>query len=33
MHMTNNRLHVTITDEAYLSYMLGRALREHGEGA
>ncbi|WP_326550956.1 lantibiotic dehydratase C-terminal domain-containing protein [Micromonospora sp. NBC_01813] len=31
MHMTNNRLHVTITDEAYLAYMLGRALREHGE--
>lgn len=31
MHMTNNRLHVTITDEAYLSYMLGRSLRDHGE--
>ncbi|MFE0046049.1 lantibiotic dehydratase C-terminal domain-containing protein [Streptomyces albireticuli] len=28
MHMTNNRLHVTIRDEAYLSYVLGRALRE-----
>ncbi|MGP4111775.1 lantibiotic dehydratase C-terminal domain-containing protein [Streptomyces sp. 4N509B] len=27
MHMTNNRLHVTIQDEAYLSYVLGRALR------
>ncbi|RIV40365.1 thiopeptide-type bacteriocin biosynthesis protein [Micromonospora radicis] len=33
MHMTNNRLHVTITDEAYLSYLLGRALPEHGEPA
>ncbi|WP_407698018.1 lantibiotic dehydratase C-terminal domain-containing protein [Streptomyces apocyni] len=29
MHMTNNRLHVTIRDEAYLSHVLGRALREH----
>ncbi|MEU8518862.1 lantibiotic dehydratase C-terminal domain-containing protein [Streptomyces sp. NBC_01216] len=28
MHMTNNRLHVTIRDEAYLSYVLGRVLRE-----
>ncbi|MCT2589683.1 lantibiotic biosynthesis protein [Streptomyces sp. N2-109] len=28
MHMTNNRLHVTIRDEAYLSHVLGRALRE-----
>jgi thiopeptide-type bacteriocin biosynthesis protein len=28
MHMTNNRFHVTIRDEAYLSYMLGRALSE-----
>ncbi|MCX4969835.1 lantibiotic biosynthesis protein [Streptomyces sp. NBC_00654] len=27
MHMTNNRLHVTIRDEAYLSHVLGRALR------
>ncbi|GAB2905313.1 lantibiotic dehydratase C-terminal domain-containing protein [Streptomyces mayteni] len=27
MHMTNNRLHVTIQDEAYLSHVLGRALR------
>ncbi|MFF3730234.1 lantibiotic dehydratase C-terminal domain-containing protein [Streptomyces sp. NPDC002476] len=30
MHMTNNRLHVTIRDEAYLSHVLGRALRETG---
>ncbi|MFJ2234953.1 lantibiotic dehydratase C-terminal domain-containing protein [Streptomyces sp. NPDC087859] len=28
MHMTNNRLHVTIRDEAYLSHVLGRCLRE-----
>ncbi|MEU7023633.1 lantibiotic dehydratase C-terminal domain-containing protein [Streptomyces sp. NPDC046203] len=28
MHMTNNRLHVTIQDEAYLAYVLGRVLRE-----
>ncbi|MFE9885001.1 lantibiotic dehydratase C-terminal domain-containing protein [Streptomyces scopuliridis] len=28
MHMTNNRLHVTIRDEAYLSHVLGRVLRE-----
>jgi hypothetical protein len=28
LHMTNNRLHVTIRDEAYLSYLLGRVLRE-----
>ncbi|MET9551449.1 lantibiotic dehydratase C-terminal domain-containing protein [Streptomyces sp. NPDC006645] len=28
MHMTNNRLHVTIRDEAYLSHVLGRTLRE-----
>jgi hypothetical protein len=28
MHMTNNRLHVTIRDEAYLSHVLGRSLRE-----
>lgn len=32
LHMTNNRLHVTIRDEAYLSYVLGQALREHAEG-
>lgn len=30
MHMTNNRLHVTIRDEAYLSHILGRALGESG---
>lgn len=28
LHMTNNRFHVTIRDEAYLSYLLGRALRD-----
>lgn len=28
LHMTNNRLHVTIRDEAYLSYLLARVLRE-----
>lgn len=28
MHMTNNRLHVTIRDEAYLAHILGRSLRE-----
>lgn len=28
LHMTNNRLHVTIRDEAYLAYLLGRVLRE-----
>ncbi|MEU2022988.1 lantibiotic dehydratase C-terminal domain-containing protein [Streptomyces sp. NPDC016469] len=28
MHMTNNRLHVTIRDEAYLSFVLGQVLRE-----
>ncbi|MFD5768201.1 lantibiotic dehydratase C-terminal domain-containing protein [Streptomyces sp. NPDC127049] len=28
MHMTNNRLHVTIRDEAYLSFVLARVLRE-----
>lgn len=34
MHMTNNRLHVTIQDEAYLSHVLGRCLRESaGESA
>ncbi|WP_280691480.1 lantibiotic dehydratase C-terminal domain-containing protein [Kitasatospora sp. GAS204B] len=27
-HMTNNRLGVTVGDEAYLSYVLARALRE-----
>jgi hypothetical protein len=25
--MTNNRLHVTITDEAYLAHILVRAVR------
>ncbi|MEV7416676.1 lantibiotic dehydratase C-terminal domain-containing protein [Streptomyces sp. NPDC089919] len=30
MHMTNNRLHVTIRDEAYLAFVLGRVLREPG---
>lgn len=28
LHMTNNRLGITIRDEAYLSYVLARALRE-----
>jgi len=28
MHMTNNRLHVTIRDEAYLSFVLGNALKD-----
>ncbi len=28
LHMTNNRLSMTIRDEAFLSYVLGRALRE-----
>lgn len=28
LHMTNNRLSVTVRDEAYLSYVLARALRE-----
>lgn len=28
LHMTNNRLYVTLRDEAYLSYLLGAALRE-----
>ncbi|MEU8540348.1 lantibiotic dehydratase C-terminal domain-containing protein [Streptomyces sp. NPDC048717] len=32
MHMTNNRLHVTIQDEAYLAYVLGRVLREPASG-
>jgi Lantibiotic biosynthesis dehydratase C-term len=31
LHMTNNRLSVTVRDEAYLSYVLGRALREPAE--
>ncbi|MBC7269382.1 MAG: lantibiotic biosynthesis protein [Streptomyces sp.] len=33
MHMTNNRLHVTIRDEAYLSHILGRVLRSGTAGA
>ncbi|MCW5251147.1 lantibiotic dehydratase C-terminal domain-containing protein [Streptomyces sp. SHP 1-2] len=32
MHMTNNRLHVTIRDEAYLAFVLGRVLREPAAG-
>ncbi|MFJ8580838.1 lantibiotic dehydratase C-terminal domain-containing protein [Micromonospora sp. NPDC093277] len=28
LHMTNNRLHATIRDEAYLSYLLARVLRD-----
>jgi thiopeptide-type bacteriocin biosynthesis protein len=28
LHMTNNRFNVTVRDEAYLSYLLGRALRD-----
>ncbi|MCM4080905.1 lantibiotic dehydratase C-terminal domain-containing protein [Paractinoplanes hotanensis] len=28
LHMTNNRLYITLRDEAYLAYLLGRALRE-----
>ncbi|MEU6539985.1 lantibiotic dehydratase C-terminal domain-containing protein [Streptomyces sp. NPDC047000] len=32
MHMTNNRLHVTIRDEAYLAFVLGRVLREQTGG-
>ncbi len=33
LHMTNNRLHLTIRDEAYLSAMLARALRGDGTEA
>jgi hypothetical protein len=33
LHMTNNRLHITIRDEAYLSAMLARALRASEAGA
>ncbi|MEU6736536.1 lantibiotic dehydratase C-terminal domain-containing protein [Streptomyces physcomitrii] len=33
MHMTNNRLHVTVRDEAYLSQLLGRVLREQEPSA
>lgn len=32
MHMTNNRMHVTIRDEAYLAYVLSRSLREEPAG-
>jgi Lantibiotic biosynthesis dehydratase C-term len=32
MHMTNNRLHVTIRDEAYLAHVLGRVLRADLDG-
>ncbi|MDW5326591.1 lantibiotic dehydratase C-terminal domain-containing protein [Plantactinospora sp. KLBMP9567] len=28
LHMTNNRLYVTLRDEAYLAYLLGRAVRD-----
>jgi hypothetical protein len=28
LHMTNNRLHITIRDEAYLSALLARSLRD-----
>jgi Lantibiotic biosynthesis dehydratase C-term len=28
MHMTNNRLGATLSDEAYLAYVLARALRD-----
>jgi hypothetical protein len=30
MHMTNNRLGVSILDEIYLSYIIGRALEVEG---
>jgi hypothetical protein len=33
MHMTNNRLHVTIRDEAYLAHVLVRVLRADIESA
>ncbi|MFC9328561.1 lantibiotic dehydratase C-terminal domain-containing protein [Kitasatospora sp. NPDC057015] len=33
LHMTNNRLSVTVRDEAFLSYVLGRALREPSAAA
>ena len=28
LHMTNNRLYVTLRDEAYLAYLMCRSLRE-----
>jgi hypothetical protein len=33
LHMTNNRLGLTVADEAYLGYVLSRALREPGRDA
>lgn len=33
LHMTNNRLHITIRDEAYLSALLARSLRDTTAGA
>jgi hypothetical protein len=35
LHMTNNRLHVNFSDEAYLAHVLARALSEtlHPEAA
>ncbi|MDM4718722.1 lantibiotic dehydratase C-terminal domain-containing protein [Micromonospora sp. WMMA1363] len=33
LHMTNNRLQATIRDEAYLSYLLARVLRESAVSA
>lgn len=33
LHMTNNRLHVTIRDEAYIAHLLGRVLRDGAEEA
>ncbi|MEV5986990.1 lantibiotic dehydratase C-terminal domain-containing protein [Streptomyces sp. NPDC052051] len=33
MHMTNNRLSMTVRDEAFLSYVLARALREGDSAA
>lgn len=33
MHMTNNRLSMTIRDEAFLSYVLARALRDEAPGS
>ncbi|MFF8789377.1 lantibiotic dehydratase C-terminal domain-containing protein [Streptomyces sp. NPDC015125] len=33
LHMTNNRLHITLTDEAYLAHVLVRALTEPSDEA
>jgi thiopeptide-type bacteriocin biosynthesis protein len=33
LHMTNNRLHATMRDEAYLSYVLARSLRDAAAAA